>query len=315
MALFNRRQNTSGLKNLQPVNYNATLYIIITTVIASLAVHLQISRNEGIMLARTLFGDLALWPTVFHENAYWQFFSHFFVVPRLLSLAFEMLFLWIIGSTLEAQWGTKRYLQFLAICMAGSIAMWFFLVYIAGEAVLLFGPGAALVGFIWVFSREYPEQQFYLFFVLPLKAKYFLFIYIGLHLLLGGRYGVLLLLMELGGGGLAVLIHYLRDRLPELQQEARMERFQAKAESEDEHLRKKNQHLHEYVRKGLDSSGEARKALTMLQEKTEKPVSVEMCPDMDFEEEDKYCLECEGYPYCLQRRYEKKLEKKAEKAE
>ncbi len=104
----------------------------------------------------------------------YQLITFPFVETQMLSVLFNSLLLWFIGSDLEGRWGQKFYLKFLAI-----------VTYLPGfiyVALALFDRGlfqtfngfsgtnlALLVAYAMVFS----ERTLVFMFIFPMKAKYF----------------------------------------------------------------------------------------------------------------------------------------------
>ena len=69
------------------------------------------------------FNDFSLWPrAVLTLPAIWQLVTYMFLHdPRGFShILFNMLALWMIGSDLERDWGTKLFLKFYFLCGVGA---------------------------------------------------------------------------------------------------------------------------------------------------------------------------------------------------
>src|SRR5512135_3400668 len=69
-----------------------------------------------------LFNDFSLWPrAVLTLPAVWQLVTYMFLHdPRGFGhILFNMLALWMIGSDLERDWGTKLFLKFYFLCGVG----------------------------------------------------------------------------------------------------------------------------------------------------------------------------------------------------
>src|SRR5271156_305048 len=60
---------------------------------------------------------LALVPYSFlKQHYYWQLVTYMFMHADMFHILFNMLLLWMIGSELEAQWGTKFFLKYYFTC-------------------------------------------------------------------------------------------------------------------------------------------------------------------------------------------------------
>lgn len=78
----------------------------------------------------------------------------------------SMLVLWIMAKPIEDEWGSPRFLLFWLVSTAGA----------AGTALLLGVPMAGDAFFngslLFTFATLYPEMQFMLFFIVPVKVKW-----------------------------------------------------------------------------------------------------------------------------------------------
>lgn len=119
----------------------------------------------------------------------------------------NMFALWMFGTPLENRWGSPRFLTYYMVTGLGAAALhlgvnyWEYLqaanLHAAtGSAEALYvmqsialtptvGASGAVFGLLLGFGMMYPNQQIYLYFLLPIKAKYFVAIY-GLFELFNG---------------------------------------------------------------------------------------------------------------------------------
>lgn len=113
----------------------------------------------------------------------WQPFTYLFVQTNypdgitlffLLALFFNMYILWILGSTLQEDIGTKNFLwlYFGAGITSGVIAA--FAMPLFGQYSVLAGPSAALLGLFVVWTMFYAESILTLFFLIPVRTKWLL---------------------------------------------------------------------------------------------------------------------------------------------
>jgi len=101
-------------------------------------------------------------------------------------LFFSLLGLYFLGAPLERRWGGFRFLRFFALAVLfGNLAT---LVVDAAvpftgqdrfHPAFVFGPSAAIAAVAVAWAREYPDATVNIFFVLPLRAKSFLWLTIG----------------------------------------------------------------------------------------------------------------------------------------
>lgn len=99
----------------------------------------------------------------------WRLFT-FVLVPFSgggpLSVVLGIYFTWFIGTALEREWGDFRYTVYFLLGMAGTVL-----------ACLLTGVTASTyclsLSLLLAFAMLYPEVQILLFFVIPIRVKYF----------------------------------------------------------------------------------------------------------------------------------------------
>ena len=84
----------------------------------------------------------------------------------ILSVVLGIYFTWFIGTALEREWGDFRYTVYFLLGMAGTVL-----------ACLLTGVTASTyclsLSLLLAFAMLYPEVQVLLFFVIPVRVKYF----------------------------------------------------------------------------------------------------------------------------------------------
>ncbi len=133
-------------------------------------------------LYRALFGHLSLVPWQVAHGAIWQVVTYIFVPMDILGTAFTLLFLWFIGSMLEDLRGSRWLLElFLSAAIGGAIlASAISFTHILGLSPASSGsdPYAGIFGLLIAVYLLLGEQEFLLMFVVRIKAKYLMAIYI-----------------------------------------------------------------------------------------------------------------------------------------
>jgi membrane associated rhomboid family serine protease len=159
---------------------------------------------------------LALTPTlVVHSFPFfiWQLFTYMFLHGSIGHLLFNMLALWMFGTPLEQDWGTRRFLKFYFICGVGAGVCDTLVNVALGHQTHTIGASGALYGLLLAFGLLYPDTRVLMNFLFPIKAKYLVIIYGAIALLssIGENSGVSNV-AHLGGMLFGYL--YLKSRWP-----------------------------------------------------------------------------------------------------
>ncbi len=202
---------------------------ILPTVIKNLII-----INVLVFLAQLAVGDSFNFETRFALHTWqspyfriWQFFTYMFLHANWPHIIFNMLALWMFGSTLENLWGPKRFLTFYIACGLGAALCNMLVVYIQTQAMLsqfdtitsesalrafmdkynhypelpftldgartalaynlntgTLGASGAVFGCLAAFGYLFPNDYIYLYFSIPVKAKWVVLGYIGVELFL-----------------------------------------------------------------------------------------------------------------------------------
>jgi len=160
---------------------------------------------------------LALAPVaVVYHFAIWQLATYLFLHGGVWHLVFNMLTLWMFGSPLERDWGTRRFIKYYFICGIGAGLCDVLLNAVLGHwNTRTIGASGAIYGLLLAFGVCYPDQTVLMNFLFPIKAKYMVMIYaaIELWMSIGVNSGVSNIAHL---GGMAVGYVYLKSSLPNL---------------------------------------------------------------------------------------------------
>lgn len=151
----------------------------------------------------------------------WQFVTYMFMHASFMHILFNMFALWMFGNTLENVWGGKRFLNYYLITGIGAGLVQVLVAYIrikTLEAGLTFdeiqvvysggevlqgmnidlmtslyqtintptvGASGAVFGILLAFGMMFPNSLIYVYFAIPVKAKYFVMIYGAIELYSG----------------------------------------------------------------------------------------------------------------------------------
>ena len=154
----------------------------------------------------------------------WQLLSYGFLHGSPSHLLFNMFALWMFGVQVENTWGSNRFLTFYFACVIGAaliqmpIITWDFMTS-GGDPrwwVPTIGASGGVFGILLAFGMMFPEQPIYLYFLFPIKAKWFVIGY-GLIELFGGVSGSSTVAHFAHLGGMLfgfLLIQFWRGKLP-----------------------------------------------------------------------------------------------------
>jgi membrane associated rhomboid family serine protease len=127
---------------------------------------------------------LALWPlgTYFYP---WQLVTYMFMHGGFLHLFFNMLALWMFGMELENVWGSRKFLLYYLLCGVGGGLSNLLIAPLLGQAAATVGASGAVFGVLLAFGMLFPDRLIYIYFFLPIRAKYMVILWIGLEMLWG----------------------------------------------------------------------------------------------------------------------------------
>jgi membrane associated rhomboid family serine protease len=144
----------------------------------------------------------------------YQILTHMFMHGGIGHLLFNMIALWMFGSVLENFWGAKKFLIFYLLCGLGAALLHLGVLYfemkpawdyihntpgslddprLYNQDILVInkainvptlGASGAIFGCLAAFGYLFPDSMIYIYFMFPMKAKWFVLIYGGIELLL-----------------------------------------------------------------------------------------------------------------------------------
>jgi membrane associated rhomboid family serine protease len=112
----------------------------------------------------------------------WQLLTYQFVHADFYHILFNMFFgLWMFGMEVEHQWGSKKFLLYYLLCgiAAGVAQLTLTPIFEPGSMVDPWGRGiptvgasGAVYGVLVAFAVLFPDRYIFLYFLIPVKAKY-----------------------------------------------------------------------------------------------------------------------------------------------
>lgn len=102
------------------------------------------------------------------EGEVWRLLTFIFIPPTssLLFLFFVLYFYYMIGNTLEREWGSFKFNVYYLIGVIGTIVS----AFITGQ--IMYGSIYLNLSLFLAFARLYPEFRVLIFFIIPVKMKW-----------------------------------------------------------------------------------------------------------------------------------------------
>ena len=192
--------------------YSPTGFSFLPVVVKNLLIINFIMFLADIALARfgiDLNGALGLHFFMASDFQPYQLLTYMFMHGNFSHLFFNMFALWMFGNTLENIWGWKRFLIYYLLCGVGAGLIQEGVQYIeyvtslsqyetvnmgGGHIVPMsqylnymttVGASGAIYGLLVAFGMMFPNSMIYLYFFVPIKAKWFVIGYAVIELLNG----------------------------------------------------------------------------------------------------------------------------------
>jgi membrane associated rhomboid family serine protease len=221
----------------------------------------------------------------------------FFMSPTVM-VFLNCLFLYLLGSMVEEEWGTGHFLTFYLLSVAGSAAAGF----VVNQPIL--GSFFLSYSLVFAYSTLYPDAVFYLFFVIPIRAWMFGWVAF-IALLTGVLYlGSANSISAMGGALLSYAYFWLECLLP-----ARRPRHvyaaTAMEKTADRLVQTATRNLSRTsaVKNALATTNDAEIDRLIALSESEITRGVNICPPPDYKPEasDGYCVRCDGFAECTAR--------------
>ena len=141
-------------------------------------------RLNGIPLAEFIYVFLPLYP-IDAGFQIWQLFTYMFMHGGFMHLLFNMFALWMFGMELENQWGSKKFFLYYMMCGIGAGLSNLFIAPLFAQAGPTVGASGAIYGVLVAFGILFPDRPIFVYFLLPIRARYFVLLYILLEIYAG----------------------------------------------------------------------------------------------------------------------------------
>jgi len=217
----------------------------------------------------------------------------------------SMLVLWIMARPLEESWGSPRFLVFWLVATFGASLM----AVALGRA--LYGDIGFSTCLLFTFATLFPEVEFRLFFIIPVKVKYLAIIAAAILVYSSLSYGLLAGVANVAGTSAGYLFFLATRRLPsrrKLAFELNKRKTVMAVRAESAQAEDKNQVWDSRVRaadaRASEGGSVAAEDEALLAElDAAKDASITVCAPSEFGfVEDDVCRTCGGYAECAARR-------------
>jgi membrane associated rhomboid family serine protease len=152
-------------------------------------VRFLILTNVTIFVAQMIFPGLeftlqrnfGLIPSAFFSGKLWMVVTYMFLHGGFWHIFFNMLVLWMFGSVLEREWGSREFLKYYLLTgLGGGLSYALFNMH---SDIPTVGASGAIYGLLAAYAVLFPENVIYVWFVIPLKAKWFAIVLGGIEFL------------------------------------------------------------------------------------------------------------------------------------
>jgi membrane associated rhomboid family serine protease len=222
----------------------------------------------------------------------WSFF------PKEVVLFFTLLILYLMGSAIEEEWGTRYFMTLFLVStlVTAGVAAWL--------NVGLLGCFFVNYTLLFVYASVFPDQTFFLFAVLPIRVRWLAYISAGV--LVWGAFFIGSANIAVAAGSLAGYVYFLLHRTSVV-------RFVKPKEEEAEEPEPRggkpdftavgNAARFVAIKKALTAGSESEFDRLLAQCEREIVRGVNICPPADYKPEnpDGYCIRCEGFAECSTR--------------
>ncbi len=109
----------------------------------------------------------------------WQLITYQFMHGGFAHIFFNMFSLWMFGMEIENMWGSKKFLYYYLLCgISAGIFHLSLSPLLTGGTGPTIGASGAIFGVLVAFGMIFPNRYIFLYFLVPVKAKYLIAFFI-----------------------------------------------------------------------------------------------------------------------------------------
>ncbi len=118
----------------------------------------------------------------------WQLVTYMFLHGGFWHLLLNMFVIWMFGSTLEAIWGSERFIKYYFVCGLGAAALSF--IFSFNSTII--GASGAGYGLLLAYAVLFPYNEIYVWGIFPIRARTLIIFLVAIELFTGllGRDGI-----------------------------------------------------------------------------------------------------------------------------
>jgi membrane associated rhomboid family serine protease len=228
----------------------------------------------------------------------------------------SMLVLWIMAKPLEEGWGSPRFLAFWLVATFGASLT------AAGLKLPLYGDAGVGTSILLTFATLYPDVEFRLFFLIPVKVKYLAIVAVAWLAFSSLQLGLLVGLANIAGMCSGYLFFLATRRMPTRRKiafELSKRRASASARAESVETEQRNRVWDPRVREAVARASEAGAVATedealLVELDAARDDSITVCAPSEFGfVDDDVCRTCPGFAECSARAIRMAAENQADR--
>ncbi|MCR5029032.1 MAG: rhomboid family intramembrane serine protease [Fibrobacter sp.] len=198
-----------GLKPFRYLSSPIRTLLIINLVVFGICYLARLFNLDGIYTYLVGYG--ALVPVAYEQV--WRYLTYAFVHVDLWHFLFNMLALWMFGDDVAMAIGFRRFWILYLFCavFAGVFSIPFYLFGAMSPMTFIIGASGALMGVFVAYARLFPERGILMFFIIPMKIKHAIWIFVALDVMFAGSGDTIAHFTHLGGIASGFLCMYLFD--------------------------------------------------------------------------------------------------------
>lgn len=105
----------------------------------------------------------------------WQLITYQFMHGGFAHIFFNMFALWMFGAAIEDVMGSKKFLIFYLLSgISAGLFQLFLTPLLSNTAAVTIGASGAIYGVLIAYGMFFPDSLIFLYFLIPIKAKYFI---------------------------------------------------------------------------------------------------------------------------------------------